>query len=728
MARRIVSRRRFLAVLGVASAGAAIAACASPPAPTPTTAAKPAEAPTAPAKAAAEPTKPAAAAPTNTPAAAGAAKPAEATKPAEAKPAAAAKPGVVGLPEVVVDPAMAPKQFKEAPSVAQLVKDGKLPAVEKRLPEEPLVLKPAAETGKYGGNWRMAFTGPADDQNMQRHFHDHLLYWDAKMEKVVPHVAKSWEAKDGGRTIVFNLRKGMKWSDGEPFTADDFVFWYEDMFLNEDLVPAKASWMMIGGKIGKVEKLSETAVAFKFEQPYHMFVDLVATLTAPGHATDGKNALGLYAPAHYLKQFHPKYTDKAKLDAAAKEAKFDNWALYFKFKNSCHRNPECPTVAPWRFTQPITGPTAVAERNPFYFAVDTDGNQLPYVDKITWTLAENLEVANLRAIAGEYDLQVRHMDIAKLPAFKDNEKKGNYTVKFWKWQHGTDAGFFVNQNYDADPEIGKWLRSKEFRIALSLGIDRNQLNEVFWLGQGEPGGPAPAENTQFSPGPGSRKLHSTLDPKTANEMLDKLGLDKKDPQGFRLRSDGKGPLVLNVTTVGAAFVNWTGIAEMVAQHWAKNIGIKANVEQVERSLHTKRLNANELQVRVWSNDGSDNPFTYPPHTMAFTIDSAIAPLSGLWYQSGGKQGVKPEGDLLKQLELFDKAKGSTPEERIAIGKEILRLYAENVWVIGTVGVSPALLGIVVQSNKMGNVPDDIPGTTPGQTPGNGRPEQFYFKA
>src|SRR5262249_8834442 len=143
-----------------------------------------------------------------------------------------------------------------------------------------------------------------------------------------------------------------------------------------------------------------------------------------------------------------------------------------------------------------------------------------------WTLAENLEVANLRAIAGEYDLQVRHMDIAKLPAFKENEQKGGYTVGFWKWLHGTDAGFFVNQNYDADPEIARWLSNKDFRSALSLVTARAQLNEVLWPGQGEPGGPAPAENTPYSAGPGSRKLHSTLDPKQANEILDKLGLKK----------------------------------------------------------------------------------------------------------------------------------------------------------------------------------------------------------
>ncbi len=709
----MVRRRDFVKLIGIGGAAALAAACGpgAPQAVAPTTApaaAKPTEA-AKPAAPAATQAAPAAAAPAPTQ-------------------AAAAAPAASGnVPQVITDPAKMPKQFKESPLLTEQVKAGKLPGVEQRLPEEPLVLQPTNEIGKYGGNWRMAFTGPADKQNMERHNHDHLIYWDAKVETVVPHIAKGWEAQDGGKTIVFKLRKGMKWSDGEPFTADDIMFWYEDLYLNEDLNPSKQAYMAVGGKQGTIEKLDDYTVAFKFDQPYYMLLEQVASLGVAGHMAEGWHALGLWSPKHYMKQFHPKYTDRAQLDQQAKAAGFDNWATYFKDRNDVSRNVACPTTAPWKFTSPITGPSAVMERNPYFFAVDTEGNQLPYIDKITWTLAENLEVANLRAIAGEYDLQVRHMDIAKLPAFKENEKKGNYTVGFWKWLHGTDAGFFVNQDFDADPEIAKWLTNKDFRIALSLGIDRDQLNEVFWLGQGEPGGPAPAENTPYNAGPGSRKLNSTLDPKRANDILDKLGLTK-GPDGLRQRSDGQGTLTLTVTTVGAAFVNWTGIAEMVSQHWAKNIGIKAQVEEVERSLMTRRLNANELQIRVWSNDGSDNPFTYPFHDMAFSQDSGIGPDTGKWVQSGGKLGRKPVGDLAKQLEAFDKGKTVPAEERKALGQEINKLMADNVWVIGTVGVSPALLGIVIRKNNMANVPDSVVGSTPGQTPGNARPEQFFFKA
>ncbi|MCC6629343.1 MAG: ABC transporter substrate-binding protein [Chloroflexi bacterium] len=725
---RHLSRRRLLRLSALLAAsggaGAAIAACGGAPA-SPTAAPK-AAATTAPA-AAAKPTeaaKPAAGA-TTAPAAA---KPTEAAKPAAGAttaPAAATKPGGVKFVEIITDPAMAPKAFKESPMLAELVKAGKLPAVEQRLPSEPLVYKPN-EIGKYGGTWRMGFTGPADGQNMDRHMHELILYWDPLMQKVVPHLAKSFEVSPDGMTTTLHLRKGLKWSDGKPFTSADIMFWYEDLYGNAELNPSKASFMAIKGEQGTVEAPDELTVRFKFKAPYFSFPELIASLGGSSHFQAGRDAMGLYSPKHYMQQFHPKYAPKEQIEAKAKEAKFDNWVLYFKNRNDPKLNVDCPTVAPWRTTSPINTPTMQMERNPYYFAVDTDGNQLPYIDKITFGLAENLEVLNLRAIAGEYDLQVRHIDIAKVPVFKQNEQKAGYAVKFWQWQHGTDAGFFINQSYDADPEIAKLLTNKEFRIALSLGIDRAQLNEVFWLGLGDPGSVAPGDKSPYYLGPEGRKKNSVLDVKKANEMLDALGL-KKDGEGFRLRGDGKR-LALEVTTVGAAFVNWTGIGQMVAEQWGKNLGVKANVTQVERSLMETRMRANELQIRVWSNDGSDNPYTYPPHAMAFSQDSAMGVEYGKWYQSGGKLGRKPEGDILKQLELLDQGKAVPPDKRIDLGKQLLQLSVDNVWIIGTVGVSPALLGVVVQSNKMGNVPDGVVGSTPGQTPGNARTTTFFFKS
>jgi peptide/nickel transport system substrate-binding protein len=415
------------------------------------------------------------------------------------------------------------------------------------------------------------------------------------------------------------------------------------------------------------------------------------------------------------------------LNKLAKDAKYNSWVDLFKFKNDPNNNVDCPTTAMWKTTQPIHSQQWVLERNPYYFAVDTAGNQLPYMDGVQLELAQNLEVFNLHAIAGEYDAQIRHIDIAKVPVLKQNEEKGGYHVNFWRWQHGTDAGFFVNQNYTGnDPEITKWLTNKDFRIALSLGIDRDQLNQTYWVGLGDPGSAAPGPQSPYYLGPESRTKNATLDPTRANQLLDQLGLTNKDANGIRQRTDGKGPLVLEINTVGAAFVNWTGIAQMVAQHWEKNLGIKATVNELERTLAETRLAAGQLQIRVWSNDGSDNPFTYPGHILPYDNGSDWGPLYGTWWQSGGKTGVEPKGDDLKMLQLYDQAKGVPTEQLGDIAKQILTIYLDNMYCIGTCGISPAILGVAVIKNYMGNVPESVVGTTPGQTPGNARPETWFM--
>ena len=332
-------------------------------------------------------------------------------------------------PEVVTDPAKAPKTFKEAPPLAELVKAGKLPPVAERVGQDPLVIKPLHEIGKYGGTWRGGFTGPADFWNGYRCCSgpDHLLFWDYTGDKVTPNIAKGYELQDGGRTVVLHLRRGMKWSDGQPFTADDFVFWFEDIYRNKDLVPTPSAAMAINGKQGLVEKVDTYTVKFKFPEPYYMFPDVLAGSTdLGGQAWRGAFGLGGYAPAHYLKQFHPKYAGQAEVEKKAKDVKFDSWVRMFFNRSDWSLNPELPVVSPWKTVTPINTPTWTLERNPYSVYVDTAGNQLPYIDKVVLTLAENLEVINLRAIAGEYDFQARHLDLAKVPVFLENQQKGGY--------------------------------------------------------------------------------------------------------------------------------------------------------------------------------------------------------------------------------------------------------------------------------------------------------------
>ena len=245
-----------------------------------------------------------------------------------------------------------------------------------------------------------------------------------------------------------------------------------------------------------------------------------------------------------MKQFHPKWSSKDEVTRKAAEMKFDSWVALFKNRNDACRNPDLPVVTPWKTVSPINTPTWVLERNPYSVWVDSAGNQLPYIDKIRMTLGESLELINLRAIAGEYDSQARHIDISKLPVLIENQKKGNYRVYLDPSTQGADVGLFCNQSFDKDPEIAKWLGTREFRIALSHGIDRQQVNETFVLGLGQTGSAAPGERTLYFPGPEYKTLHCAHDVKKANAMLDKLGLTKKDSEGYRLRADGGGRLRL----------------------------------------------------------------------------------------------------------------------------------------------------------------------------------------
>lgn len=631
------------------------------------------------------------------------------------------------VPEVVTDAAAMPKTFNEAPMLAELVKAGKLPPLNERLPEEPLVIKPTNEIGKYGGTMHGAFTGVGDRQGIQRTNFDQIVFWDANATKIVPNIAKGWEFSNDGKSVTLFLRKGMKWSDGEPFGADDIMFWYEDMYSNKEIQPTPVSWMNIGGKPATVEKIDDSTVRFNFAVPNYGFLELSASAVIGGAFHGGAfSALGLWRPAHYLKPYLPKYTPQTKLDADAKAAGFDNWVKYFMFKQDPLTNPETPVTAAWRVISPITTPTVVLERNPYYFGVDTAGNQLPYIDRLEFGLAENLEVLNLRAIAGQYDFQVRNIDMSKVPVFKQNQEKGNYSLTFWKWPHGSDACVFVNQNYDKDPELAKLLQNKDFRVALSLGIDRDELNETFWLGLGNPGSAAPSPPSLYYLGPESRKRYATLDTKTANELLDKIGLDKKDADGFRLRADGQ-PLVVELKAPAAFFMPYGKIFELVVSQWAKNIGIKATVTEVEQTLINTQIANNELPFVIWENTGSDDPFNNPAHTVPYYRFARWAPLYGLWYETVGAQGVEPTGDIKHMQELLVQGYQVPPDQRIGIGKEIVNLLVENVFVIGTVGNSPAVAGTVVYKNNMGNIPLSVRGGTPNQTPGNARPQQFYFK-
>ena len=638
------------------------------------------------------------------------------------KPDGGAKPaGAIGRGHSFQYKGPMPTTFHEAPQLAALVKEGKLPPVEKRLPEEPLVVPVVERIGKYGGTWRRAFTGPADGQNIDRLQHDHVIYYDLDGRTLMPHIAKSWEVKDGGRVFEFKLRKGMKWSDGHPFTADDFAFAFNDLIMDDELVPLKPMWLRPGGKMGKFTKVDELTFRYEFAEPYYVFPEIYGTAAVAGQSAAGRWLAAAYAPAHYVKQFHRKYASKEDLDKKVKEAGLDNWVQLIRERSAADRNPDLPVVAPWVMVKPITSRLFTLKRNPYYWAVDPEGNQLPYIDRITMHLTQNMETLNLRAIRGDIDMQHRHVRLADVPVLKGNAAKGGYRVLFWPSNSGTACGIYINQTYEKDAEIGRWLRNKDFRIALSHGINREAINDLVFLGTGTPRAFLCDPDSPYYPGAKYEKLYATLDIEKANATLDRIGLAKKNSDGFRLRSDGKGVLVITVAVTGDAFVDYPRVAELLAEQWAK-IGLKIHVSVLERSIQGARTLANEQHITLWETGAGDAPFFTAP----LGAGCAYAPLIGAWYEFGGEKGLKPTGVFEEMIDLYERSLTLPRKERIAAGRKFWVLHAENLFVIGTVGQSPAFNGVLVVKNNFRNVPDKAPNDSGLQNPGPARPEQFFF--
>ncbi|HPO81511.1 MAG TPA: ABC transporter substrate-binding protein [bacterium] len=588
------------------------------------------------------------------------------------------------------------RSFNEAPMFTELVKQGKLPSVEKRLPSEPLVIMPVEEIGKYGGDWRTAILGMTDDAWLDRTIsHEGLVRVAPDLNTVVPNLAKSWKITEGGKTFTFYLRKGVKWSDGEPFTADDIMFWYEDIFLNKELTPTFPSWLTIDNQPVKVEKVDDYTVRFKFTQPNGLFLQTLAT-------TKG---LKLIVPKHYLKQFHPKYTPKEKLDAMVKEEKLTNWFSLFGNKNEWYLNPEIPVIFAWRPTNVLgSGPRFICERNPYYWKIDPAGNQLPYLDRVVFDMVENAEVALMKALNGELDMHVRHFNtMQNYTVLAENREKGGYrffTVKP-SGMNTTIVAFNLNQK---DPVLRKIFNEKKFRFAMSLAINRKEMIDLLFLGMGEPWQNSPVKDSPFYH-ERLAKAYTEYDPVRANKLLDEIGL-KRGPDGYRLRPDGK-PLSVTIEVVSTK-TDQVDACELIKKYW-EAVGVKTAIKTEDRSLFYTRKVTSETEVTVWNGDGGIEVLLDPRWYFPYSHESNYAPLWQLWYNTGGKSGEEPPAEVKKQMQLYDEIKKATSfAKQKLLMKQILDIDANNLYVIG-ISTVPSGYGIV--KNNFRNVPEETLGSS-----------------
>lgn len=692
MAAQKLNRRQFLSWSAAAAAAGAVVACGG-------TTATSTPAPSTAASSAAPSTAAASAAPSRAAA-------------ASAAPSAAATFAVAQATSTTVTQANAGK-FKEAPMLADLVKAGKLPPVEQRLPANPRVLKPLEEIGQYGGTWRGAYKGLSDRVGPTKQLEENFIEWDApdpSTVKVLANIPEKWEQNADASEFTFYLRKGMRWSNGDEVTTDDVKFYVEDIQFNKDIRPAPA--FLVRQLVGGETKLATLTVVDKytFKIKYALPFPLMPIQLAKSGG-GGVSYPGFVMPSNYLKKFHPKYASAADLQAAVAKYKVqtpgDLWGKAGDLEGPVpfwFLNPEVPVLYPWKIVNPVPAEPVVEERNPYYWHVDTEGNQLPYIDKIEYSFFDNNDVLNLRVAGGQIDMQLRHMTAGTYTFYKENEAKGKYRT--FRWRSASTDAFYPNISI-ADPVLAKIFDTAEFRQALSISINRKELNDLVWNGLGEARQASPVKGSpEYDPE--LEKMWAEYDVAKANQLLDQIGLTKGS-DGFRKRPDGK-TLELNVDHTSTAASPDEDQVNRVKKYW-EAVGLKTNVKYIERSLYEQRWRNNEVEVGVWGCDRCSVVKADPGRWLGTIQDGPWASGYGSWYNKDPYKQVEPPADHpIRQIwKLWEQCQVEPDEaKRNALFMQILGVHKKAPYMIGVNGykVAPAIVANNFRNFLDGYIADD----------------------
>ncbi|MCC6453559.1 MAG: ABC transporter substrate-binding protein [Caldilineaceae bacterium] len=657
MVKREVSRRQFMQLSALATAGAVVAACGGAPA---------AEAPAAEAPAAAAP--------------------------AAAAPAAPAAP---------------PTTFNEAPMLADLVASGSLPPVDERLPSNPLVMEVQESIGNYGGTFRRGFKGVSDRWGPTKLQDRSIAWYDPKLS-MRPRLAESWELSDDGREWTFHLREGMKWSDGEPFTTANIQWWYDNELLNVDLTPSPPAKYSTGPDrdVVQLEVVDDVTYKMTFVDPKPLFIYEMGRVS-PG---DNGNE-GLYVPGHYMAQFHQELTDDADgLAAQIKEAGFESWVQLYIDRNNWYLNPDRPSIGPWIAKNQLSSELFLMERNPYFFAVDAEGNQLPYVDTVNHRLFEQDDVFNLWIINGEIDFQARHVSIGNFTLFKESEVDGDYQVVL-----GAASGhqaLQLNQT-TKNERLREFFQNRDVRIAFSLAVDREAINELVFDGLLTP--------RQYSPLSTSPNYYPKLsdayieyDPEQAGALLDAAGYEL-GADGLRVWNDGSGePISFNIEGTAMAGSNDEDAVQQVIRYLA-DIGITATYKALERALYTEHYQANEIEAAWWGGDRTVLPLAAPIIFIGTQPDRPWCPAWSYYRLDPTDPAAEepPEGHWIWELwRIWDElAQEPDPTTQNEMFTQILDIWAEELPMIGYLGESPA--PVIVKNGVRNYLPgfpiDDVTG-------------------
>jgi peptide/nickel transport system substrate-binding protein len=610
------------------------------------------------------------------------------------------------------------QQYHEAPDLAAMVAAGTLPPVEKRLPDQPEVIKPYKELGTYGGVIRFGLRGSSDHNHILRLVGPQgLVRWDPGFSTVVPNLAESYEVNEEATEFTFHLRAGLKWSDGQPFNADDVLFNVNDLILNTDFAPTPPRYTAAGEPMW-VEKIDDLTVRFTFPAPAGGFLyDLAMPL--------GQHPV-LYAK-HYCQQFHPAYNPD--VQALVAESGTADWQSLFRQQcgdieiPSRWGNPDRPTMDPWIIDAPYTGGATqvTLERNPYFWQIDTEGNQLPYLDGLTADVAQDVESLLLSVIGGKIDFALRHIDAtANRPVLAENQERGNYHMFSADPGGGTYMAIDLNLTHK-DPELRELFNQKDFRIALSHGINRQDIIDTVLLGQSEPWqlgdfAGSPYYNEQLS------TQYLEYDPDKANQMLDALGY-ARGADGIRTLPSGRR-ISFQIDVIPTNLPDHVDILGMIEAEW-KDIGVQMKVNPLERSFFFERTTvAYDHDAAVWISSGS-SLVSQPTKLAPIAQDSRWGTPWVQWYTSRGTSGEEPPESIKERLALWDQIRAAADlHKREELFAQLNQKAADAFEVIGVAKAMPSY-GIV--NNNLVNVPDTMPNSWEWPTPAPTLLQTWFYR-
>ncbi len=604
--------------------------------------------------------------------------------------------------------------YQETPYYQGAVTAGELPPVAERVPKNPAVetFDGALTPGRQGGKIDVLMASAKDVRQMVVYGYARLVGYDLKLD-LRADILESYTVEEG-RIFTLKLRPGHRWSDGAPFTTENFRYWWEDMANNADLSPTGPPIeMLVDGKPPVVEFLDDQTVRYTWEAPNPSFLPALA----------GARPLYIYAPSHYLKQFHERYQDKDEMAAMVAESQRRNWAALHNRMDNQYKNdnPDLPTLEPWMNTTDAPAERFVFKRNPFYHRVDEEGRQLPYIDEVIMSLSA-AQLIPAKAGSGESDLQARYLVFSNISFLKQNEEQYNFETLLWRTGKGAHLALYPNMNYQ-DEAWRNLFRDVRFRRAMSLAIDREEINQVIFYGFALPAG-----NTMLPDSPlynPERDLRWTqFDLEQANALLDELGLER-GADGIRRLPDGR-PLEIIIETAGES-TEETDVLEMITRTWRK-AGIKLYSKPLQREVLRNRVFAGQTQMSIWF--GLENGLAtalMSPAELAPTSQQQLQwPRWGQYRETKGQAGTPIDMEKPTKLyELYEEWRVAQDQERRQeIWEEMLNIWTGQVYTIGLVS---GVLQPVVVNERLRNVPEEgFYNWDPGAHFGVYRPERFWL--